>query len=137
MTYDREKVREALQRMLANGPLAQLPAREADLEILLALAGAKFVTGKEYRESEVNGLLRKWLATFCLPGSPDHVTLRRCLVDAKFLTRNKAGSAYVATMGRVGNVIADAARDVEPAGILEEIREGRESRKRARQLAAS
>lgn len=132
MKVDREKVRAALQRMLANGPLAQLPAKEADLEILLALAGAKFVPGSEYREREVNEMLREWLATFCLPGGPDHVTLRRCLVDARFLTRNKAGSAYAATMGRVGAVIADAARDVEPAGILEDVRRDRESRKRGR-----
>lgn len=137
MKYDREKVREVLLRLLANGPLAQLPAKEMDLEIFLALAGAGFVPGREYREREVNEMLREWLATFCLPGSPDHVTLRRCLVDGRFLTRNKAGSAYVATMGRVGEVIADAARDVEPAGILAEIRHGRESRKRARREAAS
>lgn len=137
MKHDRDKVREALQRLLANGPLAHLPAKETDLEILLALAGAKFIAGREYRESEVNEALREWLATFCLPGSPDHVTLRRCLVDARFLTRNKAGSTYAATMGRVGEVIADCARDVEPAGILDEIRRGRESRKRARQEAAS
>lgn len=137
MTYGCGKVREALQRMLANGPLAQLPAKEADLEILLALAGAKFVPGRQYREGEVNELLREWLATFCQPGSPDHVTLRRCLADAKFLTRNKAGSDYGATMGRVGAVLDDAARDVEPAGILEEIRRDRESRKRARQEVGS
>lgn len=139
MKYDREKVREVLQRLLANGPATQLPAKEADLEILLALAGAKFAPGREYGEREVNGMLRDWLATFCAPGSPDHVTLRRCLVDAGFLTRNKAGSAYAATIGRVGEVIADAARDVEPAAILEGIRRGRESRKRdrARHEAAS
>lgn len=77
-------------------------------------------------------MLREWLATFCLPEGPDHVTLRRGLVDAKFLTRNKAGSAYTATMGRVGEVVAGAARDVVPAGILEEIRRGRETRKRDR-----
>ncbi len=65
-------------------------------------------------------------------GGPDHVTLRRGLVDARFLTRNKAGSAYAATMGRVGEVLAGAAQDVAPAGILEEIRRDRESRKRDR-----
>jgi len=82
MRHDREKVRAALQRLLANGP---------------------------------------------------------GLVDAKFLTRNKAGSAYAATMGRVGEVVAGAAQDVVPAGILEEIRRDRASRKRdrVRQEAAS
>jgi hypothetical protein len=132
MRHDREQVRESLQRMLANGPVAQLPAREADLEILLALAGAKFVPGRQYGEREINEVLREWLATFCLPGGVDHVTLRRCLVDARFLTRNKPGSAYAATAGRVGDVLADAARDIEPAEILAEVRHHRESRKRDR-----
>ena len=132
MPQAREKVREALGRMLANGPLTHLPAKEADLEMLLALAGSRFAPAREYREREINEVLQEWLSTFCLPGGVDHVTLRRCLVDAGFLTRNKAGSSYTATMGRVGEVLADDVRDVEPAGILEEIRRDRESRKRDR-----
>ena len=132
MQRDRAQVLETLQRLLANGPVAQAPSREADLQVLLALAGARFAPGRPYTEREVNAVLRPWLAAFCAPGGFDHVTLRRALVDARFLMRNKAGSTYEARMESVGETIADDAKDVDPAVVLERIRQDRDNRKRER-----
>jgi hypothetical protein len=92
MTAD--QTRAALKRMLANGPLTGLPVRPSDLELLLALAALRFEQGREYREREVNDVLRDWLSTFCAPFGIDHVTFRRCLVDARILHRDPAGSIY-------------------------------------------
>jgi len=119
--------RVALKRMLANGPLTGLPVRPGDLELLLALAALRFEQGRDYREREVNDVLRDWLSTFCAPFGVDHVTFRRCMVDARFLHRDRSGSAY-----RVDPAKVDRAHGgIDPAQLLAEIKDERAARKRA------
>ena len=112
-----------LKRMLANGPLTAYPSRQEDEQLLLLLAAHRFEPRREYREAEVNELLREWLSTFVAPFGFDHVTLRRRLVDAGLLLRDAAGSAYW-TLRRVPGL------DIDPAAVLEEIRRERAERKR-------
>ena len=112
-----------LKRMLANGPLTAYPTRQEDEQLLLLLAAARFEPRREYREAEVNELLREWLSTFVAPFGFDHVTLRRRLVDTGLLLRDAAGSAYW-TLRRVPGM------DLDPARVLAHIREERAERKR-------
>ena len=113
--------------MLANGPLTGLPMRRADLELLLELAARRFEARRTYTEREVNDPLRDWLATFCAPYGIDHVTLRRCMVDAQILRRDRAGSTYRIDPLRI---YAEHA-DVDLAQLLAEIAADRAARKRA------
>jgi len=78
----------------------------------------RFEPRREYREAEVNDLLREWLSTFVAPFGFDHVTLRRRLVDTGLLLRDAAGSAYW-TLRRVPGM------DLDPARVLAQIREER------------
>jgi hypothetical protein len=119
------EVRTTLRRMLANGPLTALPRRSRDLEVFLALAAARFEPKRAYSEREVNDRLQAWLEPFSSPFGVDHVTVRRCLVDARLLVRDKAGSTYE----RAKRVSAPAS--VEPAEIMVEVQREREKRKRA------
>src|SRR3954471_8140110 len=112
-----------LKRMLANGPLTAYPTRQEDEQLLLLLAAARFELRREYREAEVNELLREWLSTFVTPFGFDHVTLRRRLVDTGLLLRDAAGSAYW-TLRRVPGM------DIEPAHILAAVQHARAERKR-------
>ena len=112
-----------LKRMLANGPLTAWPTRREDEQLLLLLAARRFEPRREYREADVNDLLRTWLSTFVAPFGFDHVTLRRRLVDTGLLLRDAAGSTYW-TLRRVSGL------DVDPAAVLEEIRRERAERKR-------
>ena len=112
-----------LKRMLANGPLTAYPSRQEDEQLLLLLAAQRFEPRREYREAEVNDLLREWLVTFVAPFGFDHVTLRRRLVDTRLLLRDAAGSAYW-TLRRVPGF------DIDPAAVLEQIRRERAERKR-------
>lgn len=127
MSEARGKAHQALKRLLVNGPLTGLPSRKTDLDMLLALAASRFEPHRIYRESEVNDLLRTWLETFCAPFGIDHVSLRRCMVDAQILKRDKSGSAY-----RIDRKKAGEAMVVDPAQVLAEIRSEREARKRRR-----
>lgn len=118
------EVRSTLRRMLANGPLTALPRRPDDLDVLLALAAARFEPRRAYSETEVNDLLQGWLEPFASPYGVDHVTVRRCLVDSRLLLRDRAGSTY----RRADRVSAPI---VEPAAIMAEVKLEREKRKRA------
>ena len=131
MTYASAEVHAALKRMLSNGPMTHLPVRDTDLEMILALAASRFVPDRSYSEGEVNETLAAWLETFSLPSGVDHVTVRRCLVDGRYLVRDKAGSAYRLS-SRVTQVIERSVADIDPARILAEVRDERETRKRAR-----
>jgi len=71
---------EILKKYGRRGQLTHLPARhEARLEVLAWLA-ARFEPGRTYSEAEVNNVLRG--------EEVDHVTLRRYLVDYRFLERD-------------------------------------------------
>ena len=127
MNATRENPQRALERMLANGPLTAVPKRPADQQLLLALAAARFEPQREYREAEVNEILKAWLETFCAPYGIDHVTLRRMLVDAGLLLRPKSGASYRADRSKLGEPAA-----IEPAEVLAQVRSARASRKQGR-----
>ena len=114
---------QALRRLLANGPLTALPKRPADQELLLELAAARFEPGRIYRENEVNEALSRWLETFCAPFGVDHVTIRRLMVDARLLTRDKAGSIYRISPAR------SRRPDADPVAVLAQIKAERKARK--------
>jgi len=130
MFSSRQSTHQILKRLLANGPLTGLPMKRADEALLLRMAAARFEPGKPYREAEVNELLERWLATFCEPHGIDHVTLRRRLVDTRFLVRDTAGAEYRLAPGKGGELAADETLKEEPARVLDEIREEREARRR-------
>lgn len=124
----REETHRALKRLLVSGPLTGLPTRPADLTLLLQLAALRFDPEKTYSEREVNEILATWLETFCAPFGVDYVTMRRLLVDALILQRDKAGNSYrLRDLGRPGSGAQEA---IEPSAVLEEIRIEREERKK-------
>jgi len=130
MNSGHETAHQALKRLLANGPIAALPTRLADQELLVTLAAAQIDAGKDLLERDVNERLRTWLETFSEPFGIDHVTLRRMLVDSGILTRTTSGSLYRINVAKLGKV--EAVRDLNPAGVLARVREDRDSRKRLR-----
>lgn len=130
MNLAREKALQDLKRLLANGPLTAVPKRPSDQDILMAMAAARFEARGTYTEREVNGTLKAWLDSFCEPFGIDHVTLRRMMVDAGFLSRTSSGSSYRINVKRAGEM--EAVRTLEPVALLAEIRGERESRKRRR-----
>ena len=119
----------ALKRLFVNGPLAALPTHMADQDLLVDLAAARFETGRTYSETEVNELLKPWLASFCEPFGIDHVTVRRMLVDSRRLVRTTSGSLYEVNPANTRDV--EALRGIDPAAILIEVQAEREQRKQA------
>jgi hypothetical protein len=125
----RDEPRAILERLLANGPVTGWPRRPADAALLVRIAATRLAPGRDYREAEVNAALREWLATFSDEHGIDHVTLRRELVDAGFLARDKSGALYRLAEGRLAEL--EPLRDLDLAAMLIEAHQAREARKRA------
>ena len=71
-----------------------LPKKALDLNILLLSAVLGLESGREYSEGELNAELQRWILEFGRNFGLDHVTLRRFLIDEKYLRRDPAGKAY-------------------------------------------
>lgn len=69
-----------------NGRLKELPSKQKRKYIILNELIEKFIIGKIYTEREVNEVLKQVFNDF--------VTLRRYLIEFKFLARNKECSKY-------------------------------------------
>jgi hypothetical protein len=82
-----------LRTFMPGGQLVALPAGHAKRRIVLDQVARLFEPGQRYPEREVNALLRAVCAPAGAGGGqaaapvPDHVTLRRYLVDGGYLTR--------------------------------------------------
>jgi hypothetical protein len=126
-----ESVNAALRRMLSNGPLTGWPKRPADQDLLVHLAALRFTPDQVYTEKQVNETLSAWLATFVAPYGIDHVTMRRMLVDARMLARDKQGAKYVA------GTTTPQAIDADPANVMAQVAAERKERKQRTQQHAA
>jgi hypothetical protein len=71
-----------------------LPKKPLDRQIVLISTILGLAPQQKYSESEINGELQKWVLSFGRRYSVDHVTLRRYLIDERYLTRDTSGGAY-------------------------------------------
>jgi hypothetical protein len=129
MPLDRNAVMNVLSRLLKGGPLDHMPKRKGDLDVLLALAAARFVPDRIYAEPMVNEALLQWLDQFTAQAVFDHVTLRRYMVDLRFLVRDAAGRTYRANFAKVDQTITPDARSIDIAGIVVSLARARDSRR--------
>ena len=83
-----------LGKLLGVGAPLTLPKQHDDQLALIGAAALGLEPSRRYTEKELNAALSAWLQTFSRPGGLDHVTLRRYLIDFRFLARQSDGSAY-------------------------------------------
>lgn len=128
----KDEVERILTRLLCAGWLDQLPRKLSDKEVLMALAASSLKTKQQYSEKEVNAHLLQWLEGFTYPSCIDHVTVRRYLVDLRFIKRNPSGSLYWTNEVAIASILEPGARNIHPRDILLQIQHQREQRKRNR-----
>ena len=71
-----------------------LPKKRLDRHILYISAILRLQPQRQYSERELNDVLRHWTERFGVNIGLDHVTLRRFLVEERFLKRDAAGMSY-------------------------------------------
>lgn len=83
---ENEQVLKAYFKEGPDGPLSSFPIKQKRKVIILRHIAKLFSPGKQYTEKEVNEILKRVY--------PDHVTIRRYLIEYGFLDRKADGSAY-------------------------------------------
>lgn len=107
-----------------------MPSKKEDRHILLVSALLGLETGREYSEKELNETLRVWATNFGDNVGLDHVTLRRSLVDERYLNRDAAGKVYVATREALPFTLDSAIWSLDLKGLVNDAQKDREERKR-------
>jgi len=107
-----------------------LPKKPLDRQIVLISAILGLEHGRQYSESELNAELQKWVILFGRRYSIDHVTLRRYLIDEKYIHRDNAGTAYqLGALETLPTTFAATLQNLDLAALIANARAARELKK--------
>jgi hypothetical protein len=107
-----------------------LPKKPLDRQIVLISTILGLDRSRKYSESELNGELQKWVLQFGKRYNVDHVTLRRYLIDEKYLVRDSAGGTYELAIREAPLDTFDATlENLDLAALIAEAQAARELKK--------
>jgi hypothetical protein len=107
-----------------------VPRKHRDQHILFKSITLMLETKRDYTEDELNECLVKWLSQMGRTIEIDHVSLRRYLVDAGHLTRDKAGRSYRVDPEQTVGLFEAGIDEINPVAVVEEAYRDAEDRKR-------
>ena len=108
-----------------------IPKKQLDRHVLFISAILKLDFARQYSEFELNEELRTWITRFGKNLSVDHATLRRFLVDERYMKRDAAGSSYVLN---TTNLPYTYDRSIESIDLFELVSEGRRAKEERKRL---
>lgn len=127
-----EQFSKRLVNLCLRSGLAGMPKDEADQQILLKSAVLLLPPSGILGEQEVNQKLQGWLTQVCVIKNFDRVTLRRCLVDAGYLTRSSDGTSYqVVQSGPHPDLFDPSVDQIDILGTIQTARDEQQRRKQA------
>ena len=85
---------ERLAAICLGGAGTAFPRRMRDRHILYRSIIQRLDLARKYPEGELNDALQQWLLDIGTSLDIDHVTLRRYLIDERYLSRDANGNAY-------------------------------------------
>lgn len=85
---------ERLAAICLGGAGSAFPRRTRDRHILYRSIIQRLDHARKYSETELNEALQHWLLDIGACLDIDHVTLRRYLIDERYLSRDANGNAY-------------------------------------------
>lgn len=110
-----------------------LPKKFEDRHVLLkSIVLLHLEMGQEYTEREINAAIQGWMMTVGRDLRVDVFSLRRELVDRKYVTRDKRGACYQVVADGYGNSLFES--DIEEVDVLAVLEAGR-AEVEARRLA--
>ena len=107
----------------------ELPKKQLDRHIVLISSILKLDPGRPYSEKELNEQLQIWVIHFGRSFGLDHVTLRRYLVDEKYLARDAAGGTYQLAAEGLPYTFDESLRELDLEQLVAEARQARELKK--------
>ena len=106
----------------------ELPKKLLDRHIVLISTILKIEPGRAYTEKEINEALQVWVLHFGRTFAVDHVSLRRYLIDEKYLIRQPAGGTYELAAG-MPYTFDESIRDLDLEKLVDDAKQARELKK--------
>jgi hypothetical protein len=128
---------ERLAAICLGGAGSAFPRRSRDRHILYRSIIQMLDRTGSYSETELNEALQQWLLDIGTCLDIDHVTLRRYLVDEKYLSRDANGNAY--TVNPTGSHFAEFEHSIaaiDPFVVIQAAKDRVVERKRQQSLRA-
>jgi hypothetical protein len=107
----------------------ELPKKHLDRHILLISSILKLEPGRQYSEKEINEELQIWVIRFGRSFGLDHVTLRRYLIDDKYLRRDPTGGTYELAAEGLPYTFDESIRELDLEKVVAEAKQARELKK--------
>ena len=121
--------RKRLEVLCINKGSPCLPKKYEDQQILFKSIILTLEPDKDYTEFEINNAITKWLAEIGRELDVDHVSLRRSLVDNRYISRDDEGRVYKVIKDR-DELFDPEINDLDPANIINEALIRKEEKKR-------
>ena len=116
--------KERLAVICLGGRGSGFPRRSRDRHILYRSVFQSLDPGQKYSESDLNEALQRWLADIGTCLDIDHVTLRRYLIDERYLSRDSNGSGYrVNPAGSTHIEFESSVTAVDPVAVIQAARD--------------
>jgi hypothetical protein len=134
MTISANEFKQRLPQLCLTFSANELPRRQRDKHIIFKSLTFYFHPGRNYSETEVNSLIDSWSELVGRTIKIDRVTLRRSLIDERYLTRSADGSSYTRAIGGGPQGMFESNVDsVDPAAtIIDAVRDIEERRRKFR-----
>jgi hypothetical protein len=128
---------ERLAAICLGGAGSAFPRRLRDRHILYRSIIQGLDHARKYPEAELNDALQRWLLDIGTRLDIDHVTLRRYLIDEKYLSRDANGNAYqVNPAGNAAIEFEPSIAAIDPFVVIQAARDRVAERKRQQSLRA-
>ena len=112
------------------GPMG-VPRKTRDRQIMMKSAALTLDRDREYSEFEINEALKGWLTVVAPKLEVDHVSLRRMMVDDRYLERDDYGAVYKIGTPREAALFAVEIDAIEVWKVIDEARRGITERRAA------
>ena len=125
-----EEFEERLAAICLKGAGASFPRRSRDRQILYRSIIQTLDSTRKYSESELNDAIQDWLLNVGTCLKMDHVTLRRYLIDEKYLSRDANGTAYHVNAMRIDSIgFAPSIAAIDPLTVIQTAKDRMAERK--------
>ena len=119
-----------LGKMLGVGAPLTWPKQGEDQMVLMGAAALGLDAARRYTEKELNADLAGWLERFSRPGGLDYVTLRRYLIDFRFVDRESDGSAYWVDRDELAQEFEPGVFELETKAVVDAVKAERAARRK-------
>lgn len=131
---DTTEYAERVAKLFGRGMAVTLPKQQPDQLALMGAASFALDPKRRFTEPEINDALAAWLQQVSPKGGLDYVSLRRYLIEFRFLARESDGRAYWVDQDELAQEFDPAVFDLNTDDIIQAFKQA-EAARRAQWLA--